>query len=146
MDGRKCSVCGGPLTAEDMTGICTKNQGCRLALPVAYDIDTGAEIIDERAVEIAVQGTRKVALTVTERKLVIKEMISRQYQFREIADHIGTSPQMLRPLFDELGYELIPRRTSKGAGHESTQIRRRLTPAGEPGKLASTTEQEQDHG
>jgi hypothetical protein len=96
-------------------------------LPIVYDLDTGEEIIDDVAVQIAVEGSRHVGLTVTERKLAIERMIKGGLQYREIADHIGTSPAKLKPLIEELGYELIPRRTTAAKGHEATTIRKRQT-------------------
>ena len=141
---KTCSVCGGPVSDRNASGICTKTFECRSALqthrhgkkpsgnrksqrilPIVYDLDTNEEIIDDIAIRIAFEGVRIVSLTITERKIVIEKMIQAGYQFREIANHIGTSPPKLKPLFEELGYELIPRRTPGSAGHEATQIRKR---------------------
>jgi hypothetical protein len=83
------------------------------------------EIVDEVAISTAVAGVRRVALTERERNQAIKTMISRSYRFREIAANLGTSPKKLRPVIEELGYELIPRRQPGGRGlREATEIRK----------------------
>lgn len=155
--GRKCSVCGGPLSARNKSGICAKNYKCRVqqqlsrqggqrtrpprgesvwVLPPAYEIDEDGnqilddngkpiEIVDEVAVRVAVSGVRRVALTERERRLVIEKMIKTGWQYREIADHIGTSPAKLKPIIEDLGFTLIPRRQA-GSHHprEATEIRK----------------------
>lgn len=143
--GRVCRVCSGPISDRNVSGICAKNYECRVAqqarrnagkptgrkkgdslylLPIVYDLDNGEEIIDEVAVQIAFEGNRKVGLTTTERKMVMARMIRAGYQYREIADHIGTSPAMLKPVFEEMGYQIIPRRTPGSGGREATEIRK----------------------
>jgi hypothetical protein len=85
------------------------------------------EIVDATAVRIAVHGQRRVALTETERRLAVLRMIQLDYRFREIASHIGTSPDKIRPVIEGLGYELIPRRQPDGRGmREATEIRKKV--------------------
>lgn len=156
-EDRRCSVCGGPLSTRNQSGICAKNYGCRVQqqlrrqgrkrngpkkgtppwlLPPAYEIDDDGnqvldkngqpvEIVDEVAIRVAVSGVRRVALTEQERKEVIIKMIKTGWQYREIADHIGTSPAKLRPMIEALGYQIIPRR-DPGRSHptEATEIRK----------------------
>lgn len=143
---RTCSVCSGPLSERNKTGICARNYGCRVQqqlrrnggrpkrppkgdsawlLPAAYDLDTGEEIVDEVAIRIAVSGIRRVALTEVERTAAILKMIKTGWQYREIADHIGISPARLKPRIEALGYILIPRRQPGSSHpHQATEIRK----------------------
>ena len=128
---RMCEVCHGPITTDNRTGICAKTTGCRSALrkrisgkrpepvaetpdncpwlrPESYDLDTGELIIDQVAIDVAVEGRRRVRLTHTERKEVIRRMIAGSWDAREIAQHCGTILQRLDPIFTELGYEVVP--------------------------------------
>ena len=104
-------------------------------LPPAYEIDEDGnrlldendqpiEIVDEIAISIAVSGVRRVPLTERERRMAIETMIKTGWQYREIADHIGTSPAKLKPIIEELGYRLIPRRQPGSTPREATEIRK----------------------
>ena len=155
-EDRKCSVCQGPLSSRNSSGICAKTFECRVQqqlrrrggrrvrppkgdsawlLSPAYEIhEDGSqildrdgkpiEIVDEVAIRVAVAGTRRVALTDTERREVIQQMIKTGWQYREIADHIGTSPAKLKPMIEAMGYRLIPRRQpGSKTPREATEIR-----------------------
>ncbi len=151
---RTCSVCGGPITQKNQTGICTRNRACRSALqrkmtggaqnganngspensqwllPPAYELEDEGdeyrlvyptdedgnrlegpgrpiEIVDPVAVDIAVRGTRRVGLTMTERKLAIRRMIAGAWSPTEMAHHCGTIVPRIEPILNELGYEVV---------------------------------------
>lgn len=135
---RRCEVCSGPITPKNQSGICTRNKECRSALqrviagkqtpptldtpdncpwllPIVYDLDTGEEIIDETAIAIAVEGTRHVGLTLTERREVVRRMIAGSWDVQEIAHHCGTTRARLDPIMNELGYEVVPTIKPNGA-------------------------------
>jgi hypothetical protein len=107
-------------------------------LPPAYEIDEDGnqlrdgdgnliEIFDEVAVRLTVTGDRVVAITEKERDAAILEMIRRGYLYKEIARNLGTSAVKLRPLIENLGFEVIPRRQEGGGfPREATEIRKRV--------------------
>jgi hypothetical protein len=72
------------------------------------------EIIDEVAIDVAVEGLRHVGLTMTERKIVVRRMIAGAWGANEIARHCGTILHRLKPIFTELGYEVMPPRRPNG--------------------------------
>ncbi len=144
--GRICSVCQGPISDRNKSGICAKTFECRSAqqnrrnagkpssglkgdalylLEIVYDLDTEEEIIDDVAINRVVTGGGRAAMTVTERKLALDRMARNGVQYREMADRIGTSPQRIKPILEELGYEVIPRRSGGGPGRDATEIRKR---------------------
>jgi hypothetical protein len=147
---RCCSVCGGPITIKNVTGICTRNRACRSALqrkmtggaqnganngdpsnsqwllepayelcdepsPVCdenggYKVDENGnriEIVDEVAIDIAVRGDRRVGLTETERREVIRRMIAGAWSPTEMAHHCGTIVPRIEGILNELGYEIV---------------------------------------
>jgi DNA-binding NarL/FixJ family response regulator len=57
------------------------------------DLDTNEIIIDDIAISIAVRGNRLVSLTQTERRIVTKRLLSRGYEDKEIAAHLGVRVQ-----------------------------------------------------
>lgn len=135
---RRCEVCCGPITPKNRTGICTRNKACRSALqrkitsgrqngaengdpknsrwllPTVYDLDTGEEIIDQVAIDVAVEGLRHVGLTETERKIVVERMIKGAWGVSEIARHCGTIPARIEPVINELGYEVVTATRANG--------------------------------
>lgn len=143
---RGCSVCGGPLSERNTSGICARTPDCRsalqsnrrsrreasgsasLLLEPAYELEEDGdeyardengqliEIVDQVTVRVLVSGVRRVAYTERERDLAILAMIKQKHRFREIATNIGTSPDKLKPVIEALGYELIPRRHPGGRG------------------------------
>jgi hypothetical protein len=148
---RTCSICGGALSVRNTSGICASTFACRSALQEkrrsgaenpsillepAYEIDEDGnqrldewgdpiEIVDEVTVRVLVSGVRRVSFTEHERDLAILAMIKLGYRFKEIANHLGTSTKKLKPLIEELGYELIPRRQPDGKGlRDATEIRK----------------------
>lgn len=149
---RVCEVCGGPITPKNKTGICTANTNCRSALqrkwnggerpgvvsgkpenspwllPTVYDLDTGEEIVDQVAIQVAVEGTRHVGLTQTERKEVVRRMIAGAWGANDIARHCGTILHRLKPIFTELGYEVVPPRRPNGTRIAAAAEIRRIKP------------------
>lgn len=149
---RVCEVCAGPITPKNKTGICTANSACRSALqrkwnggerpgvvsgdpanspwllPTVYDLDTGEEIIDDVAIQVAVEGTRHVGLTMTERKIVVQRMIAGAWSANDIARHCGTILHRLIPIFTELGYEVVPPRRPNGKRIAAAAEIRRIKP------------------
>ena len=148
---RSCEVCRGPITPKNKTGICTRNKECRSALQrkitggrqngaangdpsnsrwlldPAYDLDTGEEIVDQVAIDVAVEGTRHVGLTETERRIVVKRMIQGAWGVSEIARHCGTIPARIEPVINELGYEVVTATRANGK-RRTASIRRKQEP------------------
>jgi hypothetical protein len=65
-----------------------------------------------------VEGSRHVGLTVTERKIVVERMIKGVlmglWSANDIARHCGTILHRLKPILEELGYEVVPPRKPNG--------------------------------
>ena len=79
-----------------------------LSLAPAYDLDTGAEIVDDVTVDILVLGHRKVPSTTAERVAAVKRMIQAGHGVRVIANRIGISIDAAKQLITEAGYRIEP--------------------------------------
>lgn len=79
-----------------------------LLLPPAFDLDTGAEIVDEETVRILASGRRKVASTTAERLAAIHLMAHNGEGVRVIANNIGISIDAAKQLIAEAGFEIKP--------------------------------------
>ena len=121
-------------------------------LPVVYEIDEDGntifvndqgeptpeecgghpiEIIDDVAINVAVEGTRHVGLTTTERRIVVQRMIQGAWGANEIARHCGTILHRLKPIFADLGYEVVPPRRPNGKRIAAAAEIRRIKRLGE---------------
>lgn len=65
-------------------------------------------IVDEIAIDIAVEGRRHVGLTQIEREEVVRRMVLGSWGVNDIAHHCGTTRKRLDPIFNKLGYEVVP--------------------------------------
>jgi hypothetical protein len=64
-------------------------------------------IIDEIAIQIAVQGTRPVRLTHSERKIVLLKLLQMGCGLTEIREHMHFSGKKLLDMIDELDWEIV---------------------------------------
>src|SRR5215469_7221484 len=75
----------------------------------------GPEIVDENAVGAMVRGDRRVASTLTERRVAARKMIEELHlDPQEEAERIGTLVAKLPEIISPLGYEVLPRTDSTG--------------------------------
>lgn len=82
--------------------------GDTLLLPPVFDLDTGAEIVDEVTVDILVRGHRKVASTHSERHAAIQRLVRQGAGVRIIANHLGISIDDAKECIFQAGYQIVP--------------------------------------
>lgn len=87
--------------------------GWRSDRPWLITADDG--IVDEMAVQIAVDGLRTVRLTETERKLAVKMMAERGLWVSEIKERLAANGHFVCRALREAGYDILPDGT--GCGH-----------------------------
>lgn len=80
-----------------------------LLLEPVYDLDTGAEIVDEVTVNLLVRGCpRRVASTTAERIAAIPRMVLRGHGVRAVANNIGISIDDAKQLISQAGFQIVP--------------------------------------
>lgn len=98
-----------------------------LLLNPCYDLDTGAEIVDEETVRILTYGYRKVGSTTAERIAAIKNLVLHGHGVRVIANNLGISIHDAKQLISQAGYRIEPdpmyRRADGSPGNRTHIVR-----------------------
>lgn len=118
-----CRNCGGLLSPRNITGYCIKTHECRSAgsaarrqsmatrqgrrqpgklIPEVRDIDSNELIIDDVAIHVALSGERTVSLTETERRIVVRSLMLRHMDAKEIAQHLGVKVETAKAVMKEV--------------------------------------------
>jgi DNA-binding CsgD family transcriptional regulator len=121
--GSGCRNCGGPISPKNETGYCVKSHECRSMgsaarrqsmatrqgrkqpgklIPEVRDVDTNELIIDDVAIHVALSGQRTVSLTETERRIVVRSLLLRHMDAKEIAQHLGVKVETAKQVIREV--------------------------------------------
>lgn len=71
-------------------------------IPEVRDIDSNELIIDDVAIHVALSGERTVSLTETERRIVVRSLMLRHMDAKEIAQHLGVKVESAKAVMREV--------------------------------------------
>jgi DNA-binding NarL/FixJ family response regulator len=71
-------------------------------IPEVRDLDDNEIIIDDVAIHVAIAGERHVSLTETERRIVVRCLLLRGMDDKEIAQHLGIKVMTAKDIVREV--------------------------------------------